>query len=548
MAKPKIYLRDAIYIPVRFVDESEVEEQYTRHMYEEQICRKCEYRRDRYSEVCGTCEWGGYKGVVTFYGYKNIDGDRYISLPIGDRLNIEEKTGITLGRFKIVDKRTVNEFDYKVKFTGQLRPYQEPMRDAFLQAKHGLIQAPPRTGKTVTSVAIAIALGQRTVIMADQTDFLDNFIEEIQQYTNLPQLEEKTGKKLFGYLKKDSDFENFQIGVITYQSLISDKNGQHRLKLINKNFGTLLVDEVHSANATEYSRVISRMRMKYKGGCTATPDRKDGKHFIIENLIGPVVYVADAVQMKPRVTVHITEAAPKRQGAYSRGPAAWTYMNRFLSNHEKRNAQILEGIMHDLKQNRSIVIATYFKEHVTQLVKMINDAYGKQIAYAFLGGNKKVKDERKWIVDQAREGNIRVVVGIRRLLQRGLNVPRWDTLYYAMPMSNEPNWQQESRRICTPMEGKNRPLIRMFVDPALAIALGCFRNTFKQSLKFGYEPTERALDRARLVGLSGPVRGGEDDGGLYDSERNERTAQSRSKPKKSTAPVVEGSIFSRVRR
>lgn len=546
MSKPKIYLREAIYIPVRFLDSDEVEEQYTKRMYDDKICRTCDFRRDRHCDACDECELGGYKGVTKFAGYKNINGERYMSLPIGDRLNIEEKTGITLKRFKIVDKRTKVPFDYPVKFTGQLRDYQVPMRDDWVESGHGLIKAPPRTGKTVTTVAIAIKLGMRAVIIADQTDFLDNFIEEMEAYTNLPRLQEKTGKKLFGYLKKPEDFKNVQIGVITYQSLISDKNGKQRLKWINENFGTMFIDEVHSANALEFSGVVSRLRLRYKGGCTATPNRKDGLHYRVAMLIGPVVHEAHADTMTPKLTVHVTDAAPARKGMYSRGPAAWTYANRFLSKHPERQKMITQAVLHDLKKGRSIVMATYFKDHVLQIVKDINDAYGQQIAYAFVGGNKKVKDERKWIIDQARDGKIRVVVGIRRLMQRGLNVPRWDTLYYAMPMSNEPNWQQESRRICTPMEGKNRPLIRMFVDPELGISLGCFRNTYKHSLALKYEPGPKAKELVRALGLSNKERSeaSDDDGGMYDSERNMKRAAK----KKPSKPAVEGSLFGKIRR
>ena len=545
MAKPKIYLREAIYIPVQYVDTDEVEQNYTVHQYEEKICRTCPYKQDRHSHICDECELGGYKGATRYTSYKTIEGKRYISLPIGDRANIEDKTGITLSRFKIVDKRVKVPFDFKLKFTGDLRVYQIPMRDDWLKIGYGIIQAPPRTGKTVTTVAIAIATGQRTIILADQTDFLDNFIEEMQAYTNLPLLEKKAGKKLFGYLRKKEDYENFQVGVLTYQSLISDKNGAARMKLINKNFGMAFVDEVHSANALEFSRVLSKLRQRYKGGCTATPDRKDGLHHRVAHLLGPVVHIAKADTMVPKVQVHITNARPPSASSYTRGPAAWTYANRFLSKHKGRQKTITSALLHDLKNGRSIVLATYFKDHVLQIVKDINEAYGEEIAYAFVGGNKKVKDERKWIIDQARDGKIRVVVGIRRLLQRGLNVPRWDTLYYAMPMSNEPNWQQESRRICTPMEGKKRPMIRMFVDPELGISLGCFRNTFKHSLTLDYEPTKKALEVISILGIQrNKSDSGDDDGGLYASENNDKTAAARQTKKKAKKQhMVEGSLF-----
>lgn len=267
------------------------------------------------------------------------------------------------------------------------------------------------------------------------------------------------------------------------------------------------------------------------------------KEFIIEHLLGPVVAEATAETLIPKLVVHETPNVVTR--SQFRGKAGWTYANKFLSNHKKRNEQILDAIMHDLSNNRSIVIATYFKEHVLYFVNEINRRFGSKVAHAFVGGGgKKNKTERKTIVDKARTGEIRVVVGIRRLMQLGLNVPRWDTLYYAMPMSNEPNWQQESRRICTPGDDKNPPLIRMFVDPELPISLGCFRATWKHSLAMGHKPSKKSLVTASMLGADVRTREMNEDG-IYDSEYNESKDFKKKKKKQVKAPPPIYSMFSR---
>lgn len=245
MAKPTIYLRDGIYIPIKTLpmDVDDIREEYTQRMYDDKICRACPYKADRHSHYCDECEYGGFKGAVCFVKDKMIDGKRYMRFPIGDRLNVEERMRIDFKDYRFEDLRTNVPFKYKIKFTGSLREYQLPMLNGFVKMKHGLIKAPPRTGKTVTSIAIAIKLGQRTVIIADQIDFLENFMEEIAAHTNLPQLEEKHGKKLYGFLKTKEDYDTFQIGFATYQSFISEKNGKKRLKWLQKNFGTVWTDE-----------------------------------------------------------------------------------------------------------------------------------------------------------------------------------------------------------------------------------------------------------------------------------------------------------------
>lgn len=520
----KLVLRDSIYIPIKDVSDEDVAKHYVKHFYDDRICRTCPEKKHRFSDACANCELGGHLGTTNLVKKKTIKGVHYYGVPIGDRLNVEHKLGIDFDDYKIVDKRTKCQIDKRIKFLSPLRDYQVTIQKEWLTAKHGIIKAPPRSGKTITSLSICIALGQRFAIIADQKDFLDNFKEELEQHSNILQVQEKAGKPIYGFLKTKEDFYNYQIGFVTYQSFISDKNGKKKLKWLNENFGTIFTDEIHRGNASEYAKFINNVTARYKGGCTATPERKDGKHVIIQDLVGPVVAEATVESMKPLITLHLTGVHPKNKNTYTRGPAAWTNANKFLAVHPERNKYILRGVLQDLKKGRSIVMAVMFTDQVKDLVNMINSAVGENIAVGFVGGGgEKNKKMRKQIIDDARAGKVRVVVGIRKLMQLGLNVPRWDTLYLIAPISNEPNWQQESRRICTPMEGKKRPVIRMFVETEMPIPFGCFKNTLKHSIGFGYQLSKGAKKVVSGLDLYGNKQVDDhDDGGLYDSEQREQ--------------------------
>lgn len=349
---------------------------------------------------------------------------------------------------------------------------------------------------TVIGTAGACHSGFRTVIMADQKDFLDGFLETIEQMTNLPELEEKYGKKLYGFPKTLDDYKNFQIILVTYQSLISDsKNSKKRLKLLNENYGTLYVDECHAGNASAYSRVLASLKMKYRFGLTATPKRKDGRHYLLESIFGPVIAEAFVEEMVPKVTLHKTAKTVQTRANYN-NKSGWVRFCKFLANHPDRNDRIFEWIIKDLDAGRSIAIPIMFTEQARTLVRRINEHYGEEIAAVFLGGAKEAK-KRKPIIDAARRGDIRCVVGMRKLMQRGLNVPKWDTLYYIMPMNNEPNWKQESCRILTPMENKRTPVIRMFVDLKMERSVQCARSVLKFCWKFGYAKAKRTPKKLR---------------------------------------------------
>lgn len=244
MAKPKIIVDSKVHIPIKLVDHEYIEEKLTHYEYENAICAKCEFRPIRPSEECRQCDKGGLLSITALSALNEIKGKMHITIPYGELHNFEKLTDLKPSKCEFVNNTRRKKHDYEVKFTGQLRDYQEePVKDPMAELS-GLLVAPPRSGKTVMGTYVACEHGQRTIIMADQKDFLDGFYETIEQMTNLLELEEIHGKKLFGFPKTDADYKNFQIILITYQSLIKEsKTSKLRMKLLNENYGCLIVDE-----------------------------------------------------------------------------------------------------------------------------------------------------------------------------------------------------------------------------------------------------------------------------------------------------------------
>jgi superfamily II DNA or RNA helicase len=350
-----------------------------------------------------------------------------------------------------------------------------------------------------------LKLGQRIIFTANQHEFLTQIMDHIHgnekegipKCTNLPELEKKHGKKLYGFPKTKEDYDNFQIMFIPYQSLISKTKGTERLSWIKPNFGTVAIDEVHRANATCFAGVISSLRTKYRIGCSGTLIRKDGKHFIAEAILGPANATTSIEALIPTVYVHLTTVEGK---VYQPGPASWVYAMQYISGHKKRNAQIVEYVMKDLANGHNIVIPVTFKNHVVELQRLINEKYGSHICGTFTGGGgKKNKEDRKLLLTKVKDNEIRVTVGIRSLLQLGLNVPSWSAIYEILPISNEPNLKQETARICTPKPGKRSPIVRLFVDLNQPQSAGCARSTIGHMFKFKYHFASSSLQQDQLA-------------------------------------------------
>lgn len=479
MSQPlRLVLREKIYVPVDDPEEytQELENRYVIDVFNEEGCKDCEFLPDRPCDTCPDC--------VNYLSRKKLykvltrpNGQQYVGFPYGHRSMIPKIIPIAKD-LPILDLTAKARFRTALKFTQKLRPEQQEaldvLVDLFERGKlRGMLRAPARTGKTVVAMATACAIGHRTLVLTNQEDLCKQFYETCmggsnqEAMTNAPQLAKK-GVVSVVHARKLEDYSKGDIVISTYQKFITDL-GKERLEHIESLFPLVIADEVHRVAAPTFLKVMATMNAQAKLGLTATVTRKDGMHVLNEYVVGPVVHTIETKTMRPRVVFHETGLFPKKD--YS----MWTYYCRWLERQEDRTDMILKQVMADLKQGRSIVIPCIFRSQVTELVRRINWEYDKKIARALLGGQSVAeKRKRDEALDSAREGKTRVIVGIRSITSTGINVPRWDTLYWINPLSNPPMWVQEYSRILTPMEGKD-PIIRMFLDGS-GQTRGCLRS------------------------------------------------------------------------
>lgn len=473
MSKDTVIIRDKAYFPLERVNMKRVIRNYRVYRYDHASCAKCEYLPDRHSYLCDQCE--AFKGRIKLYSKVMIDGKKHIGLPVGDRDNMIDKAGLPSWIFKeIQDERTYPKLGIKdLEFVGKLRKVQKKLVSDWIESGYGQLQAPPRTGKTICMCAIVCEMKLRTLILANQGELLKQWLSEFRRFTNINDVEHMKGKELIGIAECEADFHKWPIVLSSYQKFISEK-GVIRLEAVKKLFGLVLVDEVHKSAAHHFSKVVGKFWAKHKGGVTATPTRKDKLDFVPRSVIGPVVSVAKSQTLTAKVAVHLTGCKPSRKYTL------WVYAMLFLSKDKMRNQIFVDYALKDIDKGHHILIPVTFVAHANLLTDMLNEAlykkYGKKnLAVAF---HSKCGD-REAILDKAKRGKYKVVVGMRSLIQAGINIPIWSCLYEIAPISNIPNHYQETQRICTPMDGKKTPLIRHFIDEQMGMSLGCFKTCFR---------------------------------------------------------------------
>jgi superfamily II DNA or RNA helicase len=341
-----------------------------------------------------------------------------------------------------------------IKLTSDLRSYQVEAVDAAIEAKHGVICSPPRSGKTVMGAAIVAKLGYKALIIASQRDWLNNFKETFlgsdtqEKFTNAKPSQ-------VGFASSIEDFKKFDVCLATPQQFMSD-SGKKKLEAIKDMFPIVIIDEVHGIPALQTARVISRFNTHYTIGLSGTPDRKAGDYIIADDLVGPVCYKANIERLRPVVNVI------RPPGKYEIGQNGFTFLISKLENNTPRRNFIVKEAIRRAEQGHLVLIPLTRVNAILNYVRDINAAMGPKYALPFYGGLKG--DQRKSFIEDARNYKSRIVVGNISLLSTGLNIPRASCLFEVGVNSNLPKAEQRFSRILTPLEGKPTPTIVFVLD------------------------------------------------------------------------------------
>lgn len=495
----KAKITDKVWIPLKYVDRDQLDRLYVKDLFNNRMCNVCPHKPDRPCSVCETCS--GYLGSYKMYSIKEMAGKEMVGLPVGHKSSLKE----IIGNRKVtyIDRRVLPKPIHRFKFHfKQLFRYQKKAVKIMIRRGYGVLKSAPRTGKTVMASALIALLKTRTLILAHQDDLVKQFYETLfdSTFTNIAKLEEENNWTIVKVGRKISDFSKGTVVITNYQKFIS-KLGKKRLKKIMRMFGCVIVDETHRGNADGYSRVINSFQSKYRFGLTATPNRKDGKEFLIRHIIGPVVHETSAKPMTPIIKVVNTGVYPNRN--YHQ----WVSAMRFLEKAPGRNELIVKHAVKDMKKGHSIVIPVTFQSHANTLVIMLREALNEDRDIDDRSGINKVekftgkvpKDIREKIRHAAKSGKVRCIVAMRSMLT-GVNIPRWSMIYEVIPMNNAPQFEQEIFRVCTVWE-KPQPCVKFFIDD-FNISRACFRscaNTLKTLNKKygGFRFTDQSWQRAK---------------------------------------------------
>jgi superfamily II DNA or RNA helicase len=176
------------------------------------------------------------------------------------------------------------------------RSYQREAIDAWKRHDgRGVVVLPTGAGKTVIALLATAELGLKTLVVVPTIELVQQWHRELAKRLGYP----KSDVGMIGGGKRTMR----DLTVITYDSASMPSR---RLD----GFGLLIVDEVHHLPARAYRAIARKVNAPFRLGLSATPERADGGHHALVELIGPTVYRKSASELAR--DEHIAEFTEKR--------------------------------------------------------------------------------------------------------------------------------------------------------------------------------------------------------------------------------------------
>lgn len=349
----------------------------------------------------------------------------------------------------------------KVDFGGKvpLYEYQEEAVAAMLINHYGILRSPAGSGKTQMGIALAAALGVKTLWLTHTKDLLTQSKARAAQYIN---------SDLLGTITEGKVDIGQSMTFATIQTMCKVDPEQYR-----DEWDCIIVDECHRVSGTptavtQFSKVLNSLRARHKYGLSATVHRADGLIKATYAMIGEVVWTVPDEAVKNRVmTVHVH---PKGTGVgmsasflNSDGTVNYARLITYLTELEIRN----KLIMADLLENRSHfnLVLSERVGHLKELYSMLPPALKAQAAVIDGSMTSKVKKaEREQAIEDMRTGRKRYLFATYALAKEGLDIPRLDRLFLTTPQKDYAVIVQSVGRVARTFKDKQQPIVYDYVD------------------------------------------------------------------------------------
>ncbi len=336
----------------------------------------------------------------------------------------------------------------------ELREYQQEALDSLKAMRErketiALLYQATGTGKTVTAVLDAKAVGGRTLFVAHTMELVNQALETFRRLWP----EASAGKFSEGIRDTDS---HVICGSIQSVAL--------NLELFPDNaFDYIIIDEAHHASAETYQKVLAYFKPEFTLGLTATPERADDIN-ILE------IFRNTAHKLDIRTAVEIGALVPVRCVRIRTN----IDMTKVRFNSVQYNIRELDSVICVTERNR-LIVSTWLDfvrdkrtvvfcasvKHAELIAELFKEA---GIAAASVQGGMKTSERKEFLAKFA-SGELKVLCACD-LLNEGWDCPETEVLFMARPTMSKVLYTQQLGRGMRTAPDKDHLMVFDFVDNA----------------------------------------------------------------------------------
>ncbi|KZV62100.1 DNA helicase [Peniophora sp. CONT] len=260
---------------------------------------------------------------------------------------------------------TVNaNLEIDLKPATVIRPYQETSLSKMFgngRARSGIIVLPCGAGKTLVGITAACTIKKSCLVLATSSVSVMQWKQQFMQWSNINE------KQIAVFTAESKEKFSGESGIVvsTYSMVANTHNRAHSTQkmmdfLTSREWGFILLDEVHVVPAAMFRRVVTTIKAHAKLGLTATLVREDDKITDLNYMIGPKLYEANWMDLAAKGHIanvqcaevwcpmspefygeYLREQSRRRTLLYCMNPKKFQACQFLIKYHEDRGDKII---------------------------------------------------------------------------------------------------------------------------------------------------------------------------------------------------------------
>ncbi|RHZ71067.1 hypothetical protein Glove_262g39 [Diversispora epigaea] len=290
--------------------------------------------------------------------------------------------------------------DIDLKPITVIRPYQEKCLSKMFgngRARSGIIVLPCGAGKTLVGITAACTIKKSCLVLCTSAVSVMQWKQQFLQWSNI----KESQIAVFTSDQKEKFNGHSGIVISTYSMVANTRSRSYEATkmmefITGREWGFILLDEVHVVPANMFRRVVTTIAAHTKLGLTATLVREDDKIEDLNFLIGPKLYEANWMDLASKGHIANVQCAevwcPMTSEFYAEYLKASSRKRMLLYAMNPNKFQACEFLIryHEDRGDKVIV----FSDNVFALEK-----YAKKLVVPFIHGKTK-PPERVFILSK----------------------------------------------------------------------------------------------------------------------------------------------------